>query len=141
MATISNKYTAFYLTAREERLLRADIDIAALAKQVIDAGPESLHKILRDAATNAAKPLEVDKKKRAWVADHEDEIAEAGGDSSEAYRMHILGRVDDLVQSLENDVVQEMADMVLGEEDDDEDDEDEDEEDDDEDDDEDEADD
>lgn len=137
MASAHNPYMPFYLEAREEKLLRATIDVEALAEQVLEAGADKLHSLIRAAAVNAAMPLEVDKKKRAWIADHEDAIADVGGDKEAAHRNYVLGRVDDLVQSLENEVVEAMNDLVFGEdEDEDEDDEDDDEDEDDDDDDE-----
>lgn len=120
-------YASFYLEGRDDRLLKSDIDVDDIAEQVI-AGKGSIHELLVKAATAAAEPLRVDRKKRQWLEDFEDEIKEAGGDAEEAYGTYLSGRIDQLVSQLDDDVVAAMS-LELGGEEDDEDEEDDDEED------------
>jgi hypothetical protein len=127
---MKTEYAMFYLEGREERLIKADIDTADIAQSVVD-GNGSIHELLRTAVSKAAEPLRVDRKKRQWIEDWEDEIAKAGGDKEEAYRHFCDGRIDELVFSLEAEVIEEMTTIVTGEEPDDDDEEDDEEEDDD----------
>lgn len=112
-------YAFFYLAGREAKLLRTDIDTAAIAEQVL-AGKGDIHALLHKAVSDAAKGLEVDRQKRRWLADYEDEIKEAGGDNDVAYRHFCDGRIDELVYQLEPEVVEDIGDEIGGGEDDDE---------------------
>ena len=109
-------YVWFYLEGREAKALRADIDTAAIAEQVM-AGKGDLHALLHKAVSEAAKGLEVDRQKRRWLADYEDDIKEAGGDGEAAYRHYCDGRIDELVYQLEPDVLEDIA-VEIGEDDD-----------------------
>jgi len=100
-------YVFFYLEGREAKRLRADIDTEAIAEQVL-AGKGTIHDLLHKAVSDAAKGLEVDRQKRRWLADYEDEVKEAGGDGEEAYKHFCAGRVDELVYMLEPDVVEAL---------------------------------
>lgn len=111
-------YVWFYLEGREAKLLRTDIDTAAIAEKVV-AGKGGIHELLHTAASDAAKGLAVDRQKRRWLADYEDDIKEAGGDGEVAYKHYCDGRVDELVMQLEPEVVEEMAIEVGGDEDED----------------------
>lgn len=115
-------YAFFYLEGREERLLKADIDTAEIAKAVVESGG-TIHERLHEAASKAAEPLRVDRKKRQWLEDYEDDIKTMGGNADHAYEHWCEGRVDELVSSLEGEVVDEMTAIVHGEEDDDDEDE------------------
>jgi hypothetical protein len=112
-------YAFFYLEGREERLLKADIDTHEIAKKVVVDGG-SIHELLHAAVTRAAEPLRVDRKKRQWIDDYEDDIKAMGGDSEHAYDHWIEGRIDELVSSLESEVIDEMTAIVHGDEDEDE---------------------
>lgn len=120
-------YVAFYLDGREDRLLKHDIDTVQIAEEVGD-GKGSIHELLVKAATSAAEPLRVDRKKRSWLEEYEDEIKEAGGDGELAYQHYIQGRIDEVVHRLDGEVVEELSAMH-GEESDDDEDEDDDEDD------------
>ncbi len=130
MAKIQGDYWQFYLEGRcEKRRLKNDIDEESLMEEMVRMGTP-----LRDAVLSAcvrvAAPLEAGKAKRAWVADHGDEIKEAGGDADAAYSAYLQGRVDDLAQGLEDSVLEALSqrfgdDQTDDGEDDEEDDEDE----------------
>jgi hypothetical protein len=102
------EYAFFYLEGREAKVLRADIDTGAIAERVL-AGDGTIHELLHKAASDAAKGLEVDRQKRRWISDYEEEIKEAGGDGDEAYRHYCDGRVDELVYTLEPEVVEDIG--------------------------------
>lgn len=108
------EYAFFYLEGREAKLLKADIDTAAIAERVM-AGDGSVHELLHKAVSDAAKGLELDRQKRRWLADSEDEIKEAGGDGDEAYRHYCEGRVDELVYQLEPEVLEDIG-IEIGDE-------------------------
>lgn len=113
-------YVAFYLDGREDRLLKHDIDTVQVAEEVGD-GKGSIHELLVKAATSAAEPLRVDRKKRSWLEEYADEIKEAGGDGELAYQHYIQGRIDEVVHRLDGDVVEELSEMNGDESDEDED--------------------
>lgn len=100
-------YVFFYLEGREAKPLKADIDTAVIAEQVL-ADKGTPHDLLHKAVSDAAKGLEVDRQKRRWLADYEEEISSAGGDGEEAYRHYCAGRVDELVYRLEPDVLEDL---------------------------------
>ena len=102
-------YVFFYLQGREDRLIKNDIDTDEIA-EAVTAGKGSIHDLLVKAAAAAAEPLRVDRKKRTWIEDWEDEIKEAGGDSDEAYSTYLQGRIDELAHALDADVVAAMVD-------------------------------
>jgi hypothetical protein len=102
-------YATFYIEGREDRLLKHDIDTDEIARLVMN-GKGSIHELLTKAAKAAAEPLLVARKKRTWIEEFEDEIKTAGGDSEEAYRHYIDGRVDELAFSLERDAVEALGD-------------------------------
>jgi hypothetical protein len=108
-------YAFFYLEGREAKVLRADIDTAAIAEQVL-AGKGGIHELLHKAVSDAAKGLEVDRQKRRWLADYEDEIKDAGGNGDSAYRHYCDGRIDELVYQLEPEVVEDIGIEIGGEE-------------------------
>lgn len=119
------EYAFFYLEGREAKLLKADIDTGAIAEKVM-AGDGGIHELLHKAVSDAAKGLELDRQKRRWLADSEDEIKEAGGDGDEAYRHYCDGRVDELVYQLEPEVLEDIGVEIGDEEGEDDDEEDED---------------
>ena len=100
-------YVSFYLEGREDRLIKNDIDTDQIAEQVT-AGKGTIHALLSAAATAAAEPLRVGRKKREWTEEFESEIKEAGGDQDEAYATYLQGRIDELAHRLEGDVVDAM---------------------------------
>lgn len=106
---LQSDYIFFYLEGREAKSLKVDIDTEVIAEQVA-AGKGTIHELLHKAVSDAAKGLEVDRQKRRWIADYEDEIKEAGGDQDVAYRHYCEGRVDELVYRLEPDVLEELED-------------------------------
>lgn len=122
-------YAPYYLEGREERLLKVDIDTAEIARLVIEEGG-SLHDRLHEAVSKAAGTLAVDRKKRQWIADCEDDIRAAGHNNDHAYEAWCEGRIDELVGSLESEVLEEMGALIHGDEDDDEDEDDDDDDDD-----------
>ena len=124
---MKSAYAMFYLEGRDERLIKADIDTAELARAVVD-GKGTVHEQLRAAVAKAAEPLRVDRKKRQWISDWEEEIDKAGGDKEEAYNHFCEGRIDELIYALEPDVIEEMTTIVTGEDDGEDEDEEEDEE-------------
>lgn len=102
-------YVFFYLEGREAKRLKADIDTAVIAEQVA-AGKGTIHELLHKAVSDAAKGLEVDRQKRRWLSDYEDEIKQAGGDGEAAYRHYCDGRIDELVYVLEPEVLECLDD-------------------------------
>jgi hypothetical protein len=119
---VKAEYIFFYLEGREARKLKADIDTQAIAEQVL-AGKGDIHELLHKAVSDAAKGLMVDRQKRQWLGDFEDEIKESGGDGDAAYEHYCRGRVDELVFILEPEVLSDLdedADDGEEEEDDDE---------------------
>lgn len=113
-------YAWAYLAGREERLIKNDIDVEQLAEQVLE-GKGSVHEVTRTAVAAAAKGLAVDRKKRDWITDYDEEIkGSVGSDSNTAYEHYLEGRIDELTSRLEDDVVEAMGDIVGddGEEDD-----------------------
>lgn len=107
-------YVCFYLAGRDDRLIKNDIDTDDIAEAVC-AGKGTVHELLVKAATAAAEPLRVDRKKRNWIEEWEDEIKEAGGDSDEAYGHYVQGRIDELAHRLEGDVIDTMIVITAGE--------------------------
>lgn len=115
---IQRKYAAFYIEGRESSKLRCDVDEEDLAARVLD-GKISVHDACVAAAENAAKPLEVDRRKRTWLADNEDAIKDANDCASdgkmepkwgdEAYSHYLHGKIDELAMMLESDVVEAMS--------------------------------
>lgn len=118
-------YVSFYLDGREDRLLKHNIDTIQVAEEVGD-GKGSIHELLLKAATSAAEPLRVDRKKRAWLEEFEEEIKSAGGNGELAYQHYVQGRIDEVVHRLDGEVVEELTDMHGDESDDEDEDEDED---------------
>jgi hypothetical protein len=104
---VKSDYVFFYLEGREAKLLKADIDTGVIAEQVI-ADKGTIHELLHAAVSAAAKGLEVDRQKKRWISDYEDEIAAAGGDSDAAYRHFCDGRIDELVYRLEPEVLEDL---------------------------------
>lgn len=129
MATpIKHAYWCFYLEGRRERLLRTDIDLSKILADMKKNGT-SLRDTLYAACQAAGAPMDAGKIKRVWLAEHDEDIGKAGGDTDEAFKAWREGRIDELAYALEIDLVDVMADE-LGvddeEEDDDDDDDDED---------------
>ena len=113
-------YIPFYLEGRDAKLLKADIDTQRIAEDVA-AGKGTIHELLADAVSKAAKGLDVDKAKRRWIEAWEDEIKEAGGDSEAAHEHFTQGRVDELVYRLEPEVLEDLDPDADDDDDDDED--------------------
>lgn len=108
MPYIQPNYWGFYFEGREHKLLRRDsVDIDAVAAAIIaDKAP---HEAISAACDRAAAELLTSRKKRAWLAEHEEAIKNAGLDREEAYRSWARGRVDELASVLEGDVLDAVA--------------------------------
>ena len=113
-------YAFFYLEGRNDKHLRADIDTESIAKKVI-AGEGTIHELVHAAVAAAAEGSRVDRKKRTWIEDYEDDINAAGGNGEEAYRHYLAGKIDELTHALEAEVVEDMLELTGDGEDDDED--------------------
>lgn len=106
-------YMPFYLegVADEEDTedLSGDesLDVESLAKRAL-AGPDDVHTVISNAVKALAAPMEHGTDKRDWIADHKDEIKDAGGDADEAYRHYCKGCIDEAVLELTNEVIEEM---------------------------------
>lgn len=114
---LDRAYIAFYLDGRDERLLKHDIDAEELAKKVLD-GKGSIHAVTLAAATEASTALVA--KKRQWCRDHDDEIQACGGDADKAHAHYVQGKIDEVVDTLEPTVLEEIT-ATLDEDDDEED--------------------
>lgn len=118
-------YMTFYLEGRADEdddpvLAEADeLDIEKLAEKAMD-GPDDVHTVITGAVTALAAPLEHGKDKRDWIADHKDEIRDAGGDAEEAYRHYCKGTIDEAVNALTDDVLEAMTPEEEDDEDEDE---------------------
>jgi hypothetical protein len=133
MPHIEEKYLALYLEGRHDKLLKHHLDTEDLVDLVLTTkgrDPQmslgkSLNAVIRDSCVEAAKKLETGKIKNVWIAEHEDEIKAAGGDSAGAYQAWVTGRIDELTYATEGEVVGAMEERVgvSEENDDDEDDE------------------
>lgn len=105
-------YAWAYLAGREERLIKNDIDVEHLAEQVLE-GKGTVHEVTRAAVSAAAKGLAVDRKKRDWIADYDEEIkGSVGSDSNVAYEHYLEGRIDELTSRLEDEVVEAIGEIV-----------------------------
>lgn len=104
---MKESYAPFYIAGRADRLIKSDVDTEEIAALVLK-GNGSIHELLVKAVTEVAAPLRVDRKKKAWYEEYEDEIKEAGGDQEEAYRHYLQGRIDELVFQLEPEVLDEL---------------------------------
>lgn len=109
MATLKRDYIPFYLDGRDERPLRTNIDMEALAEKAIGSG--DIHSTLRAAVEGAAKPLEHDRKRREWAEEFDEQIKDAGGDVSEAYHHYIGGRIDETIAKLEPELVDAISEV------------------------------
>lgn len=107
-------YISFYLEGRDDRALKHDIDTEEIARMVVD-GKGTIHELLMKAAKSAAEPHLVARKKRSWIEESDEEIKAAGGDSEEAYRHYIDGRIDELVYKLEVEVLEVLEELCGGE--------------------------
>jgi hypothetical protein len=116
---LSADYAFFYLEGRNDKHLRCDIDTESIAKEVI-AGQGTVHELVHKAVSDAAAGMRVDRKKRAWLEEYDDDIKEAGGDGEEAYRHYMAGKIDELTHHLEGEVVEDMLEAAGGDEEDDE---------------------
>lgn len=113
-------YAWAYLAGREERLIKNDIDVEQLAEQVLE-GKGTVHEVTRAAVSAAAKGLAVDRKKRDWITDYDEEIkGSVGSDSNTAYEHYLEGRIDELTSRLEDEVVVAIGDIVVDDGEDDE---------------------
>ena len=109
MATIKGDYWKFYLEGRgEKRLLKHEIAEDELVG-LLEAGAQ-FREVVAEACAKASVPLETGKRKRAWIADHQEEISAVGGDADAAYAAYLQGRVDELAYSLEESVLTELGD-------------------------------
>lgn len=106
-------YVIFYLAGRDDRKIKNDIDTSQIAEDVI-AGKGTIRDLVMKAVSEAAAPLRVDRKKKAWIDEYEDEIKDAGGDKELAYQHYLDGRIDELAHSLEADVVEDLDGMMGG---------------------------
>ena len=93
--SIKGNYWQFYLKGRgEKRLLKNDIDVGELAKQIIGSGG-LLRQTLSEATAAAGKPLEVGKAKRKWLDEHADAIKDLKAIPDVAYSAWCQGRMDE----------------------------------------------
>jgi hypothetical protein len=115
MPRIKRKCWSFYLLGREERRLRHDVDPEDVAKRILAQDDASLTDELVAACQGAAEKISPRVQKN-WLADHDDEIKEAGVDHQEAYQAWLAGRVDELARVLEPHVVGAVSDEVFEEE-------------------------
>lgn len=111
-------YAYFYVLGREERPFKNDIDTEQLAKKVLD-DKGTIHDVALAAASAAAESLRIDRKKRLWLDEYEDEIAKAGGDKDLAWNHFIDGRIDTVTAELEDAIFDDLAEAVAPSEDDD----------------------
>lgn len=126
---LNEPYAFFYALGRDEKTIKHDIDTDAIAERVIK-GEGTTYELCLEAATNEAKPLQNDRKRRNWFEANTSFIAQAGGDKDEAYRHFIQGRIDELAAELDAEVTEAMIEDLLDNDEDDDDEEDEDEDDD-----------
>ena len=119
---MKSDYAYFYLEGRDDKRLRADIDTEQIARDVI-AGKGLIYELVHKAVASAAEGHRVERKKRQWIEEYQDDINAAGGDGEEAYRHYLDGRIDELTHVLEGEVVDNMAELLGGEDDGDEEDE------------------
>lgn len=111
-----DKYMIFYLNGREEELFDDDdVDEHELADKAM-AG-EDPRKLALEAAGNLAAPLRNSRKE--WIADHKEDVAEAGGDERVAFDHYVQGRIDQYAHSLEEDIVTAMFEDSAEDDDDD----------------------
>lgn len=118
MKAMNTHYIWFYLLGRDGKKLKADIDTEKIAEDVA-SGKGTIHELLSEAVTKAARAMDVDKSKRRWAGEYEDEIREAGGDSEAAYDHFCQGRIDEAVGVLEGEVLNELEDEYGDDSDDD----------------------
>ena len=109
-----NAYMGFYLDGRDAKLLRHDIDENELAEQILEKG--DLRGTIHAAAARSAAGPQLDRYKRQWLRDNEEEIKEAGGDADAAWKAFLDGRIDELANALEPNVLEAMEE-ALGDED------------------------
>lgn len=115
-------YAFFYALGRDAKTLKHDIDTEAIAERVVK-GEGSVYELCLDAATNEAKPLQNDRKRRAWFEENAEAITQAGGDKDEAYKHFCQGKIDELAGELDVEVTEVLVeDLLESEEDDEEDD-------------------
>lgn len=111
---LKRAYMPFYLEGRydesEDEYLSDsdDLDVDKLAEKCL-AGPDDVNHVLTAAVTQLAAPLEHGKDKRDWIAEHKNEIKDAGGDGDEAYAHYVKGMVDEAVHALTEDVLEAMS--------------------------------
>lgn len=118
---LSKSYALFYAMGRDEKALKNDVDTEAIAERVIN-GDGAPFELCLEAATDTAKPLQADRKRRVWFEEHAEEITAAGGDKDEAYKHFVQGRIDELAGELEAEVAADLIVLALGDDDEDEDD-------------------
>lgn len=116
MKDMQASYAFFYIEGRDEKLLKHDIDTEEIAKAVL-AGKGSIHELAHKAATTAAEPLRIDRKKNLWMDNYEDDIKTAGGDTEAAYEHYLAGRIDELTTRLETEIVSDITVEACGDED------------------------
>ena len=108
-------YITFYLLGREnmeEDGIDADIDLTSLAQAMYTSGDgKKLSELLWTAAAKAIAPSESSGEKRGWIAEHDSDIRDAGGDAERAWRAYQDGRTAELVMGLEPEVLDVMWDM------------------------------
>lgn len=120
---MKREHVLFYAMGREaDALDEGDLDVDDILDKIEDGA--DLRETIQAVVVTLAAPLAHGTEKKEWLAEHREEIAEAGGDSEEAFRCFMKGRMDQHSHELETEVVERM----LADDDDDEDEEDEEEE-------------
>jgi hypothetical protein len=104
-------YAYFYVEGWNEKPLKNEIDTEVLAQKVLD-GKGTVHELCVEAAKNAAKPLEMGRRKKDWLDDYDEAIKTAGGDKDAAYQHYLDGRIDALAAELTNEVMDDIEDAV-----------------------------
>lgn len=106
---MKDPYVQCYASGRYDTF-DGDVDMVKLAEQV-RAGREV--RPLTLAAAQAAINGEMDAAvKVQWLKDNLEPIKTMGGDTEKAYRLYVLGRVDNLAHQLEADIMSIVEDQI-----------------------------
>ncbi len=103
-------YYYFYLIGRDSDDSDLRIDLAEIAKRVLDG--HAMFVECTAAATAALRHLEIDGTMHRWYERNKDEIAEAGGDRRRAWDLYLQGRLESLAREIEYGVQGEIVDVL-----------------------------
>lgn len=103
-------YMYFYLIGRQEDELDLPISIRVIAERVVSG--EALRDVTLEVAKDAARANVHTNHKRDWVLENNGEIKEAGGNATTAYDLYTQGRIDELANNLEGEVIEEIIDLL-----------------------------